>query len=152
MGILAHGPCTHCSSVYLFPWDQANQMAVYGAITQSFSCAGWGRVRFHQEANHDPFMVPAGVWGGIRVPLGGDDDDSPLSPIRLEAHLLLPKVGTVLTPHTSSPTEPRDETRPPVWPMWAVWAAVYWPLVTGKQNLDAFLVARCLCFQLEIQV
>ena len=32
-------PRTHCPSVYPSPWDQPNQMAAYGAITQSFSCA-----------------------------------------------------------------------------------------------------------------
>lgn len=44
-------PCARCLSVCPAPWDPANQMAVYGAITQSFSCAGRGSVRFHQEDN-----------------------------------------------------------------------------------------------------
>ena len=39
MGIPALAPRTHCPSVYPSPWDQPNQMAAYGAITQSFSCA-----------------------------------------------------------------------------------------------------------------
>lgn len=51
MKILAHGPSTYWPPVYSSHWDQANQMVVYKAITQSFSCTGVEDMRFHQEHN-----------------------------------------------------------------------------------------------------
>lgn len=61
MEILAHGPSTQWPPVYFSHWDQANQMDIYEAITQSFSCTGIGDLSFHQEHNYVPSLVAATV-------------------------------------------------------------------------------------------
>lgn len=92
-------------------------------------------MRFHEETIKAPssWCLPEGPTA---VPLGGDNDT--LAPIRLEAHLLLPRAG---------PPGVRNEGRPQVWSMWAFCA-----LATEKEHVDVSLVTCCLGSNLETGV
>lgn len=92
MGLTTPAPCSHCPAGYPSPGDWADQMAVYGAITQSFSCAGRGSAGLWQGDNEDPFAVPA--RGAPRPARGGGGRDWQ-SAVRLEAQLPLPRARPV---------------------------------------------------------
>lgn len=98
MGLAAPAPRSHCPAGYPSPRDRANQMAVYGAITQSFSCAGRGSAGLRQGDNEDPFAVPAQGAPGAAVGGGGRDWQRAA---RLEAQLPLPRARP-------APPAPRD--------------------------------------------
>lgn len=91
-------------------------------------------MKFQEETIRAP-SSPCLPEGPTAVPLGGGDDNDTLAPIRLEAHLLLPRAG---------PQGVRNEGRSQVWSMWAFCA-----LVTEREHLDISLVAGCLGSKLE---